>query len=581
MKKEGSRNQTKKILRFWFLGGLLAVLLAFVLGRDISRPFYGLHSWADAHGPWNARVHLKYGLDYTKGFVTKAVGNPPTENPERYLDHPQLPALLNAAAMAVLGIHTWSLRAVNLAATVITLLLFLKILRGLLDDKTALLAGLLFCLFPVIGYFGVGLWLFPIVTLAILCYLKRIGEIENKPKRKTLYSLGLAFGLFFGLQVSWEGFFFAMAIGIHYVCRCIYRRTFPEKSLLAILIIAPLGSLALDFLIMAAGHGWDFQRIIDLYKWRAGSGEMPKHDWGAWSAKFWEFAKTNFTLPILIAAIAYLTIGQPFVFMQPKPKKRNRRRPRQFPQFWLFLMPPLFQLFLLKGCLWRHQTWERPFCFFIAIAAAQGVMLLADILKKANKYLAIVAVLTLVGLFSTYSVIGTNYYYGIRWQAPAKIEMFEMLKKKIPPDKALLSFEPFIVHQHKAKGAFYRPEIAWHLDRDIVVARNLADIQQKAKTGNYPYYLIPKSAPWSQKTSLLLRHVRQPNLTALERASREKMFQQARSKEVQQWQGLLSSLAKLYEYQVVKGEKGATKYGKFYRAGMSDYLIFDLSRTAR
>jgi hypothetical protein len=244
-------------------------------------------------------------------------------------------------------------------------------------------------------------------------------------------------------------------------------------------------------------------------------------------------------------------------------------------------MPCVLQLFILKGCLWKHQTWERPFCFFIAIAAAQGVMLLVDILKKASKYLAIAAALILVGLCSVYGVIGTRYYYGIRWQAPVKIEMFEMLKKKIPPDKALLSFESFIVNQHKAKGAFYRPEIAWHLDRDIVVARKLEDIQQKAKTGKYPFYLIPKNAPWSQNTRILVQRARQPDLTAAERARREKMAMQERSKDVRQWQSLIGSLAKLYKYQVVTGQKGATKYGKFYRVSMPDYMFFDLSSTAR
>ena len=84
-------NQSDKTLNFWFCAGLLAILLASILSRDITRPFCGLHSWADAHGPWAARVHLKYGLTYTKGFSTRAVGYPPVEKPFRYLDHPQLP----------------------------------------------------------------------------------------------------------------------------------------------------------------------------------------------------------------------------------------------------------------------------------------------------------------------------------------------------------------------------------------------------------------------------------------------------------------------------------------------------------
>ncbi len=548
MKRVDNLNISNGGFSFWLCAGLLAILLASILSRDIARPFYGLHSWADAHSPWAARVHVKYGLGYTKGFSTRAVGYPPVGKPFRYLDHPQLGALLNAAAMAVLGIHTWSLRVVNVAATVITLLIFLKILRGLLDDKTALLAGLFFCLFPIIGHFGVNLWLYPFTLWAIWNYLVIIRGLRDGPEPKKAHKMFLGFCLFMMLQLSWEGFFFALAIGVHYLCRCIYHQTFPDKSLLAILIIAPLSSLALDFIIMTAGHGWNYQKIIDLYKWRAGSGEMKEHVWSAWFAKFWEFAVYNFTLPVLIAVIVYLTFGQLFVFMSNTSKNTTATVSRRFPHFWLFLMPPVFQLFLLKGCLWRHQTWERPFCFFTAISAALGVMLLGDILRKANRYLANAAMVLLVGLFFVFSVMGTNFYYGIRWQSPAKIRMFEKLQQKIPPDKALLSFEDFIVNQHPAKGAFYRPEIAWHLDRDIVVARTVEEIEQKAKTGRFPYYLMPTTHHNREQAIYLAQLIKELQLRY-----------------------------KVEEY--IPGDPGEVKNGKFYRAGMNPYVIFDLSST--
>ena len=144
-------TQSNKAFNFRLCAGLLVILLASILGRDITRPFYGLHSWAEAHGPWHARTHLKYGLGYTHGWLTKAVGNPPTENPSRYLDHPHLSCHMTLPFYAVFGVHEWSYRSLNIILTIITLLLFLKILHGLLDDTTALLAGLLFCLFPVIG----------------------------------------------------------------------------------------------------------------------------------------------------------------------------------------------------------------------------------------------------------------------------------------------------------------------------------------------------------------------------------------------------------------------------------------------
>jgi hypothetical protein len=593
-KSKSSLNQPNKTRHFWLLAGLLVVLLCSIMTQfwsptnNITRPFYGLHSWADAHGSWLARVQVKHGVGYTKGLYTWAVGDPPTENPSRYLDHPQLPSQFNAAAMTVLGINTWALRATNVAATVVALLLFLKILHRLTDEKTALLAGLFFCLFPLIGYFGVHMWLYPLCFWAIWCYLVLIKGLKNGPKPRVLHKCGLAAGLFFALQMSWEGFFFALAVGVHYVFRCIHRRQFPEMTILTILIIAPLSSLTLNFVIMATARGWNIQRIVELYKWRAGSGELNELTWSMWFGRFWEHAITNYTLPILITTIIYVTFGQLFVFMETKPDKGDKRRPRQFPQFCLFLMPALFQLFLLKGALWPHQTWERPLVTFIAIAAAEGVMLLADILKKANKYLAIAAVIFLVGVFFRYCVKGTNYYYGIRWQAPAKIEMFEMLQKKIPPDKALLSWETFKVNQHKSKGSHYRPEIAWYLDREIVqagivknnklmVAETLKEIKSFAETGKYPYYLVPQDVQLSQRTIALIRQSRIPNISVTQRARWEALAQEEYLKEIKRWKSFIDSLKALYKYEYIPGEQGESKDGKFYRAGMANYVIFDLS----
>jgi len=45
-------------------------------GLFINRPYYGLHSWATANRAWAARNHVKYGLGYTKGYHTLAVGDP-------------------------------------------------------------------------------------------------------------------------------------------------------------------------------------------------------------------------------------------------------------------------------------------------------------------------------------------------------------------------------------------------------------------------------------------------------------------------------------------------------------------------
>jgi hypothetical protein len=124
--------------------------------------------------------------------------------------------------------------------------------------------------------------------------------------------------------------------------------------------------------------------------------------------------------------------------------------------------------------------------------------------------------------------------------------MFEMLNQQIPPDKALLSFEAHIIDQKPGvKEASYRPEVAWYLDRDIVVARTLAEIEQQTKTGKYPYYLMPM-AHYDQKTAAYLA----------------KLSQQLRQR---------------YNFRYVHGNPGQlTKDNKFLKRSMVDHLIFDL-----
>jgi len=69
------------------------------------------------------------------------------------------------------------------------------------------------------------------------------------------------------------------------------------------------------------------------------------------------------------------------------------------------------------------------------------------------------------------------------------------LNERIPSNKALLSpmlpIEGLVVQQHPVKGAFYRPEVAWYLDREIVQAATFSEIQKQAQTGRYRYYLVP------------------------------------------------------------------------------------------
>ena len=497
--------QLKKYNLFWILAAFLSIALVAIMVQNIKEPFIEMHSWGHAHDAWVARSNVVYGLSYTKGFDTFAVGNPPPEKPTRYLDHPVLFTLINSAAMCILGVNVWTLRVMNIISTIAALLIFLKILRHLVDDVTALLAGLFFCLFPLIAFFGVNMWLYPLVFLAFWCYLALTGTLKDVAIKKW-HKPALAIAIFLAIQMTWEGFFFAMALGIHYVFWCIKRKRLPDWPLLSILTIVPFASLALDFTILAAGHNWDFKRLIELAKIRTTSGERGQLTWSEWFGRFLEHALTNFSLPVLIAAALNLTVGQ----LYARKNKTGSPYSLRYPQFWLFLMPALFQLTLLRGTLWPHQYWERPMAPLLAVATAGAITIIFDILKKLNLVLSLVVSSALTILLCWGCFYGIQYYYGIRWENPQRIEMFEDLNGKIPPDKYLLSFDPFTVDQFPGvKAASYRPEIAWHLNREITEAGQnfiavdsqgnlsvnipalLTEIDNKAKTAKFPYYIVP------------------------------------------------------------------------------------------
>lgn len=156
MTKEKKLEERGQIKYFWLIAVLVAGIMAFNLCRGLTRPFNGMHSWAQASGAWAARTHVKYGLGYTKGISTWAVGDPPTEEPNRYLDHPQLAGLVSAGIMKVLGIHEWTFRSVNVVLSILTTLIFIRILRGLVGDPAALVSGVIFAMFPLHSYFGTG-----------------------------------------------------------------------------------------------------------------------------------------------------------------------------------------------------------------------------------------------------------------------------------------------------------------------------------------------------------------------------------------------------------------------------------------
>ncbi len=464
---------------FWLLGAGVAVVMLVGTSRELTRPFQGLHAWGKADGARFARAHVVYGLGYTRGLMTEAVGNPPPQPPKHYVNHPQLSSLVAAVPMWVFGPHEGVSRGYWVFMSVLALLAILTLLRPLLGGVGALLAGLLWSIFPLTAYFGSGGPCFVSSILATFFYLKLIGEFGEVTGRRTWLWVGLIATNFLCLQFNWTGGFYCLALAVHYAGRCILRRQKPHWFMVAVLLITPVLSASVTFGIMLAGFDWDYQRIIDLFVWRAGKGEMTGQmqgfDWVAWFAKFWEFALTNFTVYMMILAMIgfFVHVARRLIaYLNAKGTKKPVPLVAGSPQLLLLVMPGVLQLLILRGTLWKHQGWELPLAPFIAIGGALCLLALWDLLRGSSKLLAAVAVAAVLAAISIPCVLGANYYFDIRWQHDDRIALWKKINQLVPANKSLAVFAPdmdgVFVTQSKAKGEVMRAEPAWYIDRPVI-----------------------------------------------------------------------------------------------------------------
>ncbi len=557
--------------RFWLLALIPMLILVGISAQGFTRPFDGLHSWAQADSSWFTRNHIRYGLGYTHGVMTMALGYPPPPNPQRYYDHPQYGGLLSAGVMWVFGVNEWSLRLGMLIVDLVSLLLLMAILRRFIGDWPALLAAALLAMFPISAYFTLGSWLTMFGLAAFWMYLVASGQVPEKQARWWHY-LGLGTLLFLCVQLSWSGFFFAAAIGLHYVLTCIIRRKWPKWGLLAVMVAAPLASAAMVFTVMLSGFNWDYQRIFDLYKWRAAKGEMTGQmtggfDWGAWFIRAGEFGLTNFTLPVLIAAgayLVYLAVANTYRLICRLAGMAAGAVAHPFPLAVLFLLPGLLQMFILRGALWPHQYWERPLNMFIAISAALGIFVLGRLFSQVHRAVAVAVMAGVVVLCAWASVEGANYYYSIVWQTPQKIAMWKELNTLIPSDKELATFDreldSLVVTQGQAKGAVYRSEPAWYIDRVMVDANTTEQVEALAKNGKAPVYLMP----WPGSL----------NYGVYGQAGGMALYK----KHVETLRYLAGRYPVISQYPGVDSMPDPDRPGKTLKFGMRPYVIFDLTR---
>ena len=191
-------------------------------GLFITRPYCGLHDWHFAHHAWESHSHVKYGLGYTHGYRTPAVGDPPAANPQRYVSNPPLDTLIKAFGMMLLGTAEWQIRLFDLILSAPILLLILLLLRKLYDARAALVSGLLLVVLPIFAYF----YFEPLILLmslwALYRYLALSGRLPDAPSPRMRHYFELALALFVMIQLGWTGVFPGISGDTIHIYYCIF-----------------------------------------------------------------------------------------------------------------------------------------------------------------------------------------------------------------------------------------------------------------------------------------------------------------------------------------------------------------------
>ena len=475
--------------------GILVFFFVLLAGREIDRPFIGLHSWDESLASWVARAHLKYGLGYTRGIATLAVGNPPPAVPPRYLDHPQLHALLDTGAMALFGQNDFALRLAALIVTAACLPFLVALLRRLYDDDTAVLATFLYIIFPITPYFNAAAWTYwmlPFILLGFWCYLVLIGELRDAGPAGKRHLVGVAVAVFILPQLYWVGFFYPAAIAIHYLLRSFKKRQWPDKRILAAIVVPTVASTIVVFGILLYARPGGMASIMAMYRSRSDvAANDPTRTRIGWFVRQWEMVRSNFTLPVCVIVAGYIVYRViSHIRSRSQSTGETDKSSRTFLHASLFSSPGLLSMVFLTEWFWPHEFAYKSFSLPVAIATALGILKIRDSLEARRNAWGNWTTFAVIAVICAFAIRGLDDYYGIRHRTPTEAEMFKQLNRDMAPDQTLLTYQSYYMPQFAGKLVHLRPEVAWYLDRNMEVSTSLEDVEQKSANPHYPFYLV-------------------------------------------------------------------------------------------
>jgi 4-amino-4-deoxy-L-arabinose transferase-like glycosyltransferase len=492
-----------------FVRPLVLAVSLLLLCRDVAAPFNGWHEFNSAMYSQFARNHLQYGFAYTAFYCTWGDTLDAPETPQRYLNHPPLIALWTAASLLVFGDHEWAGRLVPIAATVGSTALLMTIFSRLGGSLFGALAGFFFATLPIVAYFGRMIdHVAPVQFFSLLMvhgYLEWTGLYDGRarPRRGALcYGAGCVLGI----GTGWAALLPAGLLGAWHSVR-VARRT-GEARLLGWLVALPALSFGAVVAHIAAGCGWDFGMLRELFAGRSMGGEGGRQPWSAWLALQGVHFLRNFTWPGAVAAtLSVLFLAVPLL------RRTTRGAALRSPLVGslavvvtLTGLHGLLYVVLFKNESWFHDYWQFFLAPFVAASLAALVVTAHDALAPLAPRPWPLALSLMLLAPMPWAAASLDFYAAGRQIDPRQVEALVKLGQLVPRRAPVWTSRQWPISSETIGGYTNRwpnATVAYYADRPLLFSRDIREIEANAPRG--VAYLLERSAkPWSRDLEVAL-----------------------------------------------------------------------------
>jgi Dolichyl-phosphate-mannose-protein mannosyltransferase len=342
------------------LPAILAYAIAFRLVA-LDRPFhYDDEATGGSFYGIAARNYLRWPWTGTHGIPVLTVGRLAGVPLIFYPDHPPVVPLLIFPMYRMFGVGEWQTRLPTSVATVVAIGILYRLMRRFGNGRTALVAAAVFAATPMVLYFGgqpevLGMPLVLCALLTVYAYLTFHREGSRAAFARLLGAFTLA------AASDWPAFILVPVLVAHFAA------TRPRREWGWMLMFGAVASVEFALLYIgiaaAANLPWDW--MVPLVKGRAALGitaPFTARDW-LWTA--WIFNRHCHTLPLVVAAAAWVALHGAGVVPRAQPGATAAR---------LLLVWGVLHVLIGRQGVYNHEWWWWPLTPGLAAAAA----LLAD-----------------------------------------------------------------------------------------------------------------------------------------------------------------------------------------------------------